>query len=242
MPTYDDGKKAGIWTGPGAEARRLYTKPDIDRPIFRIPTGEREPESDPPQTPISLNTNKPGFTEPPLWSIPVQQVYSGCVPWYQVATMLAGCFTVPKDRAFQIRTLSYEALNAVQFDTFRFDILVNNAPVCTVEDMLVDTGAVNPAQQYGLAGHFRPMPVVIQADHESIVCVRATLLGQIGISGAPVTFAGNPILTGDCQMKILLGGWLAPLRDRLDGGPRPTDLGDMDFSALEQDQSRGGFP
>lgn len=247
MPTYDDGTPSGppapsIWTGPGAVPRRLYTKPDIDRPIFRIPTGEREPESDPPQTPIWINSNKPGFTEPPLWARPFSRLFIACVPWYRVATTLGGCFTVPHDRSLIIRGVSYEALNAVQYDTFQFDLLVNNMPVATLEDMRVDTAIANPAQQNGLAGHFRPMPINLQADHDATVCVRGTLLGPITITGAPVTFAGNPILTSDCQMKVILYGWLAPLREAIDGGPRPTDLGDMDFSALEDDQSRGGFP
>ncbi len=43
-------------------------------------------------------------------------------------------------------------------------------------------------------------------------------------------------------MNVIVNGWLANLREDLDGGPRPTDLGDLDFTALEDDQSRGGYP
>lgn len=249
-PIYDSGQPVpGIWDGPGAQARRILTKPPIDRPIFRIPTGEREPESDPPQTPAWINSNKPGFNEPPVWSEPVAAPFTACVPWYGVAQALAfginGCMTIPHDRCLVVKGLSYEALNANLFDTFQFQILVNNSPLLTVEDMYIDNTIGNPAQQYAMSGHYRHMPCNFIADHDSILCATGILLGPILLGGppAPGVFPGLPITVGnDCQMKLILYGWLAPLRDVIDGGPRPTDLGDMDFADLDADQSRGGMP
>lgn len=212
--------------------------------------GEREPESDPPQTPVYINSNKPGFNEPPLWSQPVGLTYAHCIPWYGVATALSlslgvnGCFTVPHDKCLVIKSVSYEALNAVLFDTFQMNVSVNGSPVLQIEDMYVDGTIPNPAQKYAMAGHYRPMPCNFIADHDSIVCCTGILLGQIPLAGppAPGVFPGLPITSSDCMMKLILNGWLAPLRDVIDGGPRPTDLGDMDNASIQDDQSRGGFP
>ncbi len=241
-PQTSGGLNKQMWYGYGVPpvVHRPW-KPDIDRPINILPTMEREPDSDPPQFPIWINANCPPWVCPPFWSVTVDLPFAGCIPWYEVATLL-DCFTVPQDRCLIIKNISYEALNAAVNDVFEIEVLVNNQTQHKTEDIYVDGAAANPAQRYALAGHFRPMPVNILADRNATVCVRTTLRGPISYAGVSPYFPGQPIISPDCQMKVMLQGWLANLREDLDGGPRPTDLGDFGMIPLEDDQSRGGFP
>ncbi len=232
-----------MWKGfvmPG-QAQYRPSGPMLDRPIFQTPTAQREPESAPPQTPIWGNFNFPPWNQPPVWALPFSRIFEACVPQYEISVSL-GCYTVPADRTLVIKEIGYEALNAVQDDVFELQVLVDQSVKAQWEDIAIDAAQPNPAERYGLFGHYRPMPTHILVDRNQTVCVRATLRGPINLVGVSPYFPGQPILSGNCSMKAVLYGWLAPLREDIDGGPRPTDLGDMDFLTLENDQSRGAFP
>lgn len=232
-----------MWKGyvtPG-QVQRRPVGPMLDRPIIQTPTAQREPESAPPNTPVWGNFNYPPWTQPPVWSVPFSKDLSACVPQYEISVLL-GCFTVPADRCMVIKEIGYEALNAAQDDVFELQVLVDQSVRAQWEDINIDDAQANPALKYGLYGHFRPMPTHILVDRNATVCVRGTLRGPINLAGVSPYFPGQPITTGNCEMKAVLYGWLAPLREDIDGGPRPTDLGDMDFTTLESDQSRGAFP
>lgn len=239
-PVGSGGMNAAMFYGYSPQAWYRPSKPPIDRPINLVPAAEREPESEPPQFPLWINANCPPFVCPPFWSVPVDLPFNACVPWYEVATSL-GCEVIAQDRALIIRGISYEALNASLDDVFEITILVNNMPVAVIEDVYVQN-TPNPAQRYALAGHFRPMPLNIIADRNASICVKATLRGPITYAGVSPYFPGQPIVSADCQIKVLLQGYLANLREDLDGGPRPTDLGDFGGIIMQDDQSRGGFP
>lgn len=230
----------GGYNGLTAVQRRPVGPP-LDRPIMIMPTAQREPESAPPQMPVWGNFNYPPWTQPPLWSVAYAQPFEGCVPQYEISVSL-GCYTVPPDRSLTIREIGYEALNAAALDVFEIEVLVNQSVRLRVEDINIDAAQPNPANRYGLFGHYRPMPTNILVDRNQTVCVRGTLRGPINLAGVSPFFPGQPITTGNCHMKAVLYGWLAPLREDIDGGPRPTDLGDMGFMGLEDDQSQGAFP
>ena len=232
-----------MWRGfvaPGMVQRRP-SGPMLDRPIMIMPMAEREPESAPPNTPVWGNFNYPPWNQPPVWSIPYSQRLEACVPQYEIGVTL-GCFTVPADRTLVIKEIGYEALNAAQGDVFELEVTVNQSVRVRWEDINIDATQPNPAVRYALFGHFRPMPTHILVDRNCTVCVRGMLRGPVNLAGSSPYFPGQPITTGNCAMRAVLYGWMAPLREDIDGGPRPTDLGDMDFMTLENDQSGGAFP
>lgn len=235
-PVGDGGTDKGYWRGWVPEPlRRVMTVPN-DRPIYELPTEQQVPESDDPQQAMWFNTNCPPWVCPPYWSRPLELRVEKCVPWYEVDTVL-GNLQVPKDWFYVVTDVSYEALNAVQDDVFEFSLLVNNNLVGRWEDAEADAAQPNPAEQNALAGHYRPMPVWFIADRRSIITVRGRLRGQINLAGVSPNFAGQPIISANCQMKVILHGWMANLREDVDGGPRPTDLGDFGFIYLHDDQS-----
>ena len=242
---FNDGRDVdrSMWSGysDGMIIRRP-TKPPIDRPIYQVPVSQREPDSDPPNTPIWINSNNPPWVTPPNWGIPVAMPFTACVPWYEVSSLLAPAYTVPQDYMLIIKEISYEALNAALFDTFVLDILSNNQPLTQLEDMFIDNTTPNPAMQYANGGHIRPILTNMFVDRNGSMTIRGTLRGPIDINGVSPYFPGQPITSTDCQMKVIVYGYLANLRENADGGPRPTDLGDFANLLMDSDQSGGAYP
>ncbi len=228
----------GYWYSYAPEPeRRTMTIPN-DRPVYPIPAMSQLPRSTDPQIAMWFNTNQPPWVNPPYWAEPVDYPLNACVPWYEVDTLIGG-IRVPGDRFYVIKQVSYEALNAAQDDVFEWTITANGQVVARWEDIAIDAAQVNPANKYGLSGHTRMLPLWFIADRSTAINVHARLRGAINLAGVSPNFPGQPILTGNCQMKIILQGWLSNLRENRDGGPRPTDLGDMGFLALSDDQGGG---
>jgi hypothetical protein len=213
---------------------------DMDTPRQVLNVNMQAPESQDPNTPVYINSNCPPWVCPPNESVPFDLPMTACVPWYEVDTLLQSSYTVPLGKMLIIKSCSYEALNASLNDVFQFRILVNGAPKATFEDAYADSTAVNPAQKYGLSGHFRPLPLGFIADRQTVVSVYGKLRGAISLTGVSPNLPGTPIASGNCQMKLILNGWLAVDRMHLEGGPRPTDLGDSDMHHLEEDQMGSG--
>jgi len=230
----------GYWSG-WSPVRQVATKPGIDRPINILPTGERVPDGADPQIPVWGNTNCPPWICPPFWSQPVDLTFDVCLPFYEQAEQV-GCFTVPQDYVLVIRNISYEALNAEIYDMFQLEFLVNGANRFTIEDMLIDNTSPNPAHRYALGGHTRPIQTFLPVDRNHTLCVRGILKGQTDFNGNSAHQPGDPITTGDCTLRVILQGWLANLRENIDGSPRPTDLGNMGGLSPEDTQENGGYP
>jgi hypothetical protein len=251
-PDYAGGDASltkAMWNGYNPIIPRIATRAGIDRPINLVPTMEREPESFPPNTPVWLNTNCPPWVCPPAWSVLWDSEFERCIPFYEQAQLLYyqgdpthTTFDVPQDHVLVLRRLSYEALNAVQGDVFQFDFLVDGVTRFTVEDMVIDAAQPNPAHRYALAGHTRQIPIHLVVDRFHTLSVRAILRGPITLAGVSPYFPGQPIVSADCRMRVFPEGWLANLRDNLDGAPRPTDLGDAGDDILADVQTRGGYP
>lgn len=216
----------GYWYGYSPIVPR-ETRAPVDRPINIVPTAEREPESAPPFEPVWVNANCPPWVCPPFWSQPFETTFDGCLPFYESASLIGDCYTVPQDHVLIIRNISYEVFDAVQYDVFQFDFLVDGSRRFGIEDMLIAPAVANPGRRYALASHDRPMPTNLVIDRNHTLCIRGILRGPINLAGESPYFPGQPIVTGDCTMKVILQGWLANLRENIDGGPRPTDLGDL---------------
>ncbi len=236
-PAANPDVATAYWYGYGPEPERRNMGVDINSPVYPVPAMAQLPRSDNPQSAVWFNANCPPWVCPAYWSESVDFPLTACVPWYEVDTIIGAGIRVPGDRFYVIRQVSYEALNAAQDDVFEFSITVNGKLVARFEDIAVDAAQANPAHKYGLSGHTRMLPLWFIADRSTTLNVHARLRGAINLAGVSPNFPGQPILTGNCHMKIILQGWLSPLRENRDGGPRPTDLGDMGFIALSDDQS-----
>lgn len=236
MPVPQSGRQddltEAMWGGY-TPVERIQAKPSIDRTLYRVPTMEQGPESVPPNDHTWFNANCPPWVCPPFWSKPIDSTFSRCIPAYEQSTLLyfdgdttKTSFNVGQDYVLIIRAISYEALNAAQGDVFQFDFLVDGNAQIQIEDMNIDAAQANPAHRFALAGNTRQMPVHLVVDRNHTLAIRATVRGPINLAGNSPYFPGQPITTGDCHMRVYLQGWLANLRDNMDGAPRPTDLGD----------------
>lgn len=243
QPRNDDIDRT-MWRGIPSPAPLRVVPPqmpfDMDTPRQVLNVNMQSPESEDPNTHVWINANCPPWVCPPNESEPFDLTQQSCVPWYEVDTLLQSSYTVPLGKMLLIKSCSYEALNAALNDVFQFRILINGVPMATFEDVYADNTAVNPANKYGISGHTRPLPLGIIADRQTVVSTYARLRGPISITGVSPYIPGAPITSGNCQMKIILNGWLAVDRMHTEGGPRPTDLGDSDFRHLEEDQLGSG--
>jgi hypothetical protein len=228
----------GYWWGHVPPPDRHRNVVNNDRPINVTPLNTSIPDSSGAQIPIWANTNCPPWNCPPYWSHALDIPVDGCVPWYLVPTLL-GTITVPHDYFYVIKSVSYEVLGAVQGDAFRVHITANSMLATSFEDMVADAAQVNPALRYGLNGYTRPLPVNIIADRDTVIAVNAELQGPLNLAGVSPRFPGEPITTGNCLIRVVLNGWAAPLREQVDGGSRPTDLGNFGNLPLFDDQ--GGY-
>jgi len=235
-----DAVDRGYWQGSTPSVPRHMRMPYADDRIPIVPTAEREPESDDPQTPGWVNTNCPPWVCPPFWSASIDLRQEACLPFYE-QTQLIGCYEVPQDYVLVVRNISYEALNAAQGDVFRFEFYIDSSFVMAIEDKVVDATAPNPAHKYALGGNTRMLQTHLVVDRNRTLCVRGILNGVVNFEGVSVHAPGDPIITGDCTFNVYMQGFLANLRENIDGGPRPTDLGDGDGEFLELTQEYGGY-
>lgn len=224
----------GYWNGPAPVPVRKHMSVNNDRPILPISTGQKEPESTDPQQSVWFNTNCPPWVCPSYWSFPLDMPVVNCIPMYGVATDV-GTVQVPDTWLYIIKGISYEALNGVQGDVFTFRMTVNGATVAEWEDIVADAAQPNPAYKFGIAGHPRPLPVHINCPQSAVIRVTSTLVGPLTLAGTSPRFSGEPIISADCHVKVLLNGWAMPARENIRSGARPTDLGDFGNLPLMDD-------
>lgn len=183
-------------------------------------------------TPISINAGCPPWHCPPLWSVPVDFPVLRCIPWYMVDTLM-GTLEVPKGYLLVIKSVSYEAANAVQDDVLSFQVSVNGQPAARWEDMIADAAQVNPAHRMALCGHTRELPLHIVVPVNSAVTVSAMLMGAIDFNGVSPNWPGQPILTPDCHVKMIFNGWYFPAMNNVEGAIRQASMGDIDNRLLD---------
>jgi hypothetical protein len=188
------------------------------------------PEDGP--TPVWINSSCPAWICPPIFSVPIDLPVIHCIPWYEVATLM-GCFELPRGYLLALKEVSYEAANAAQGDVILFQISVNGMVQAEWEDIVADAVQPNPVHRMGIAGHIRGLPLHIVVPTNAQVCVTATLRGQINFAGVSPNWPGEPIVTGDCHVKMFLHGWYFPAGDNVDGGIRQGFVGDAENRLLD---------
>jgi hypothetical protein len=239
--SYPDPVERGYYHGrpppiPPAHGKNI----NVEAPIPIVPTNRKDPISEPPNKQLVINANCPPWNCPPFWSIPFDEEACICIPMARKEEFIFR-YVVPQDRMLIIKGISYEIHNVDQYNSFSFKIMDNGMTRLSIEDMLIDPTSANPAHRYVFAGHTRQMPTHLFIDHNHSLVVSAEFLGILDFAGNSNYNEGD-ILAVNPEMCINIRGWLANVRDSRDGGPRPTDLGNLLHVPLTDDQSRGGRP
>jgi len=230
----------GHWHGRPPPIPKRETARSFDAPIPIVPTNRKEPISEPPNRQVAFNVNCPPWNCPPFWSVPFDVDACACIP-LALKDEVIFRFRVPQDRMLIIKGISYEIHNIAQYESFSLKFVDDGRTRFNVEDMLIDPTSANPAHRYAFAGHTRQMPVRMFVDHNHMLVVTASFLGNLDFAGNSDLTEGD-ILDVNPEICINIHGWLANVRDSRDGGPRPTDLGNLLHIPLEQDWLRGGYP
>ncbi len=204
----------------------------VDRPVRLwepglapvVPVLEDIPKTEQENRQLSIGGRLPQFATPNFWSIPFDQEGSVCIPFYERWDM-AFTYTVPSDRMVIITGISYEFDDSlVTFDQFDVEIVRDTEQLSTFRDMRA-LNAADPAEEYVLSGHYRPLPFYGRFDHDQKIVARVKVRGQY-----PFTHTKYDTL-GGC-FHIFLSGWMASLMDNRDGGARPVDMGSLNQLAL----------
>lgn len=218
------------WRGPGVPEPepRGGVKP-VDDYLYRIPTAE-EVDGDDPQMPLWLTGSCPPWNCPPFWSKPIHSNFEACVATYEDEVTIGRLPVGEMDMAI-IRSISYHLEGLQQYELFEIKLYRQGTPRVVVEDMLIDPTTVNPSQRYAFAGDVRPLPVRDLVDRGRTLRITAKIRGLVDLAGNSNKSPGDPI--AQCNVRVTVNGWTAPIRRNVDGGPRPVDLGNMGFVPME---------
>jgi hypothetical protein len=213
------------WEGPGAEAPRVGATRPIDDTLHLMPVLEEAPPSADPQARVWIGESLPQWNWPSFWSYPFESDFTVCIPtWEQEYNV--GVILVPAMTMAVIRSVSYEVISGIApFDVFECK-LYDPALRVTWEDAIVDAVAAAPALRHGLAGDTLPLPIEYHGDRNKSLRFTVKARGVVTLAGASNHFPGE-LLLPNMFFRLSVQGWFAPLRDDLDGGVRPTDLGLM---------------
>jgi hypothetical protein len=182
------------------------------------------PQTQPDEGQVYLPMRKPAFADPSFWSQPFDVTGSVCVPNYNTI-YTAYSFRVPTTRMVIINGISYQFDNSINLlEQFTVELMRTTDSLCTFYDMKA-SNAVDPAEQYAFAGHYRQMPTYCRFDHDETIIARVKVLGTY-----PFSHTDQDVL-GGC-FTINLHGWMSRLIDDRDGGARPWDLGEFNNMAL----------
>ncbi len=238
-----DGSKYNLrisWrsiTNPSDRQMWEGASPVTDRPVRLIQPGEGSqgspafnssqqlPKQIVPDTEqLYIPMRRPAFATPNFWSIPFDEPGSICVPNY-ATTYTAFSYRVQSTRMVMVNGISYQFDNSIGlFEQFQIQLYRNTDELCRFIDLKV-LNAVDPAEQYAFAGHYRQMPLYCRFDHDDLILAKVTVLGAYPFTHTPYD------LLGGC-FTVNLHGWMASLMDERDGGARPWDLGAFNDIAL----------
>lgn len=221
------------WYGwsPTPERQGAYTPEDNQ--LFITPTNEPEPDGVEPYWPFWVAGNCPPWNCPTFWGYPFDLDYEICLNEYEVETYI-GSIQVPAMAMQVIRGLSYEVLTGLsQYEIFEITLRRGKETRVVVEDMIIDPTAAAPAERYVFAGDTRPLDIRDFADRERTYEIYVKARGIVDWDGVSVHAPGDPLIPS-AHIRISLMGWVSPIRQNVDGGPRPADLGDMLFIPLDE--------
>lgn len=240
--------KGYFGTGPAGRASKPVPVPANDRPIDDAMWGGSTPVTDRASTlltpghveqvaisgeiphteeqryQLSVPARLPQFVVPNFWSLPFERNGEVCVErydtWYHALHYL-----VPSDRMVIVTGISYQFNNSVTpFEHFDVSVYRSGQQLSTFEDMRA-LNTADPAEEYVLCGHYRPLPFYGRFDHDDRIRVDVRVRGLY-----PFTKTEADTL-GGC-FNVFLTGWMASLTDTRDGGARPIDMGDLNQIAL----------
>lgn len=205
-----------------------------DDTLYRIPTQEEAPPGANPQNRAWVTGNLPVWNEPGYWSTPFEETYTVCVPtWeeeYQVGTLIS-----PEMSITVIESVSYECISGLaQFDIFEW-ALYRPGKVAQWEDMIIDPLTANPSLRHVFAGHVRPLPLIHRVDRGQTAWFTVKARGIVDLAGLSNHNPGDPLIP-NANFRLNVQGWRTQLRRNVDGGPRPTDLGNMEFMDLDPER------
>ncbi len=221
------GKKGNeeMWGGATPVTNRLVTEtyPGASQtPLLQ--SGQKDPEAKEDEYQLSIPARLPQFVLPNYWAKPFDVEGSVCIPFYETR-YVAYSFKVPATSMVIVNGISYQFSNSITLlEQFTIEIARDLDSLCTFYDLMA-SNAVDPAEQYGFAGHYRPAPLYCRFDHDEQIIVRVKVRGLY-----PFTHTGADPL-GGC-FTVMLHGWMSSLMDERDGGARPIDMGEFNDIAL----------
>lgn len=222
-PRNDDVDRA-YWYDPGVEAPRMRGgyRP-VDDQLYRIPTGEERSGADP-QVPVWATGNLPPWNAPPFWGIPFSRDFELCVPTYEQEYTI-GQITTGDMEMWVLKSVSYNLTSGLgQYELFEWKIYRSGAPRVTWEDMTIDPTTFDPSRRFVFAGDTAPLLVEERIDRARDARFTIKARGIVDLAGNSNHMPGDPIVPS-ANFRLTVNGWIAPLRENVDGGPRPTDLG-----------------
>jgi len=209
--------------------------PDLNRELFNFatPTPRVDAPEGPPndpfpqwgtgQEPYALDSDhqqlfttqvRPPWEDPLLWSVPVDDAQSVCVPWYETWVPVWQ-YEVPESHHLLANGISYEVAQgpANTGHIFQWRVLRSGVLLTEWEDMLIQNGAPDPAHRWAFAGHLNPLPFFGRTDRTEQLTVMVKLRGSRPFSKTDSDpFAGS--------VKVIVKGWLSRLRDAREGAPK----------------------
>lgn len=173
---------------------------------------------------LYLPMRKPGFVNPNFWGQPFFESGTVCLPNYETM-YVAFRYKVPATRMVIVTGISYEFTNSIGlFEQFEVMLYSNSDQLCRYYDLKA-SNAVNPAEQFAFAGHYRPLPFYGRFDHDAMIVGQIIVRGLYPFSYTPQDFLGGCV-------SLYLSGFSSSLMDERDGGARPTDMGEFNDIAL----------
>lgn len=205
-----------------------------DDTLYRIPTQMQEPEGARPQNRAFVTANFPQWNQPTYWAEPFEETFTACVPTWEEDYNI-GTIQTTALRMAVIKSVSYECISGLaQYDLFQFNMW-DPANRAEWEDMIIDPLIFDPSRRHVFSGYVSPLPLEAHVDRDRTVRFTVRARGLVAIDGTSNHNPGDPLLP-NAHFRLNVQGWWAPLRRNLDGGPRPTDLGNMEFMPLDPER------
>jgi len=228
----DDDIDRQYWRGWVPEAPRQGHYQAEDDQLLMIPTNQMEENGANPQNHAWAVGTCPMWNCPNFWADPFEYRFERCVPtWEQ--EYLMGTIVAPEMSMVVVKSVSYEVISGLgQYDLFEFSM---KDPILKDqwEDMIIDIGVPASDGKYVFASDVKPLPLEYHLDRNNRLSFFVKARGIVDLAGNSNHFPGE-ILNPNANFRLSVQGWLAPLRKNVDGAPRPTDLGNMEFANLDE--------
>lgn len=228
------------WRGSVPVPPRRGEWPEEDDQLLKIPTKQMEPVGEDSPQPIWVTGNLPGWNAPNFWAKPFEYTFTRCVPTWEEEYPI-GIFTTPDMNMTIIRSVSYDVISGLdQFDLFEYKMYSSGHLKATWEDMTIDPASAAAAQRYVFSGDTIPLRLDWLVDRNKTCRFTIKARGLVDLAGASNHAPGDPI-NPNAHFRLNIQGYIATLRRDVDGGPRPDDLGHMEYMHLDEELQHEGM-